>query len=296
VSPPASNAPHASVRGLPARAATGRPLVMGVLNVTPDSFSDGGSYLAVDAAVAHGLAMCADGADLVDVGGESTRPGAERVAEDEELRRVVPVVEVLAAAGVVVSIDTMRARVAAAALDAGAAVVNDVSGGLADADMAAVVASASVPYVAMHWRGHSAGMAARAVYADVVADVVRELQQRLDALVSAGVDPERVVLDPGIGFAKDADHNWALLAHLDSLAVLGRPLLVGASRKGFLGRLLADADGAARDAEGRDVATAVLSAVAAQEEKVWGLRVHAVRPTVDALRVVAALRSAKVEP
>jgi len=153
-----------------------------------------------------------------------------------------------------------------------------------------------VPYVAMHWRGHSAGMAARAVYADVVADVVRELQQRLDALVSAGVDPERVVLDPGIGFAKDADHNWALLAHLDSLAVLGRPLLVGASRKGFLGRLLADADGAARDAEGRDVATAVLSAVAAQEEKVWGLRVHAVRPTVDALRVVAALRSAKVEP
>ncbi|HYJ77485.1 MAG TPA: dihydropteroate synthase [Actinomycetes bacterium] len=265
---------------------------MGVLNVTPDSFSDGGSYLAVDAAVTHGLEMRDEGADLVDVGGESTRPGAQRVDEAEELRRVVPVVEALAAAGVVVSIDTMRSRVASAALDAGAAVVNDVSGGLADQDMAAVVASSTVPYVAMHWRGHSADMADRAVYDDVVADVVRELQQRLDALVAAGVDAERVVLDPGIGFAKDADHNWALLANLDRLAGLGRPLLVGASRKGFLGRLLGGPDGAPRDAEGRDVATAVLSAVAAPD--VWCLRVHAVRPTVDALRVVAALRSARV--
>jgi dihydropteroate synthase len=282
------------LRGLPAGVATDRPLVMGVLNVTPDSFSDGGSYLAVDAAVAHGLEMSEDGADLVDVGGESTRPGAERVEEAEELRRVVPVVAALAAAGLVVSIDTMRARVAAAALEAGAAVVNDVSGGLADADMAVVVASTTVPYVAMHWRGHSAAMAARAVYDDVVADVVRELQQRLDALVSAGIDPERVVLDPGIGFAKDADHNWALLAHLDALEGLGRPLLVGATRKGFLGRLLAGADGTPRDAEGRDAATAVLSALAVRDAGVWGLRVHAVRPTVDALRVVAALRSARV--
>ena len=291
-----AGAPHPPLRGLPPGVATGRPLVMGVLNVTPDSFSDGGSYLALDAAVAHGLEMREEGADLVDVGGESTRPGAQRVDEPEELRRVVPVVEALAAAGVVVSIDTMRSRVAAAALDAGAAVVNDVSGGLADEDMARVVAASTVPYVAMHWRGHSADMAGRAVYDDVVGDVVRELRQRLDALVAAGVDADRVVLDPGIGFAKDADHNWALLAHLDALAGIGRPVLVGASRKGFLGRLLAGDDGTAREAEGRDVATAVLSALAAQDAGVWGLRVHAVRPTVDALRVVAALRSARVEP
>jgi dihydropteroate synthase len=274
-----------------------RPLrIMGVLNVTPDSFSDGGSYLAVDAAVAHGLEMCEEGADLVDVGGESTRPGAQRVDAAEELRRVIPVVEALAAAGVAVSIDTMRARVAAAALEAGAALVNDVSGGLADADMSRVVASSTVPYVAMHWRGHSTDMAAEAVYDDVVGDVVRELRKRLDALVTAGVDAERVVLDPGIGFAKDAGHNWAVLAHLDVLAAIGRPLLVGASRKGFLGRLLADPDGTWRDPEGRDGATAVLSALAAHDPGVWGLRVHAVRPTVDALRVVAALRSARVEP
>ena len=292
----ADSAPRGPLRGLPAGVATGRPLVMGVLNVTPDSFSDGGSYLAVDAAVAHGLEMRDEGADLVDVGGESTRPGAERVAEAEELRRVVPVVAALAAAGVVVSIDTMRARVAEAALEAGASVVNDVSGGLADDDMARVVSASTVPYVAMHWRGHSAEMAARAVYDDVVADVVRELRLRLDALVAAGVDADRVVLDPGIGFAKDADHNWALLAHLDALAGIGRPLLVGASRKGFLGRLLAAADGTPRDAEGRDAASAVVSALAAHDTDLWGLRVHAVRPTVDALRVVAALRSARVDP
>ena len=291
-----SSAAYPPLRGLPVGVASGRPLVMGVLNVTPDSFSDGGSYLAVDAAVRHGLEMRDEGADLVDVGGESTRPGAGRVDEAEELRRVVPVVEALAGAGLVVSIDTMRARVAAAALEAGAAVVNDVSGGLADADMAPVVASATVPYVAMHWRGHSADMAARAVYDDVVDDVVTELRRRLDALVAAGVDAERVVLDPGIGFAKGGDHNWALLANLDALAALARPVLVGASRKGFLGQLLADPAGSPRVPEGRDVATAVLSALAVSEPGVWGLRVHAVRPTVDALRVAAALRSARVGP
>jgi dihydropteroate synthase len=285
----------AAPAGLPAQVATGRTLVMGVVNVTPDSFSDGGHYLAADAAVEHGLALVAEGADLVDVGGESTRPGAERVDEDEELRRVLPVVGELAAAGVAVSIDTMRARVAAQALEAGAALVNDVSGGLADDDMARVVAGSTTPYVVMHWRGHSAGMAALAHYDDVVADVTGELRARLDALAAAGVDLDRVVLDPGIGFAKDAGHNWTLLAHLDSLAGLGRPLLVGASRKGFLGTLLAGADGGPRPVEDRDVATAVVSAAVADIDAVWAVRVHAVRPTVDALAVVRALRSARVE-
>jgi dihydropteroate synthase len=281
--------------GLPAHVATGRPLVMGVVNVTPDSFSDGGHYLAADAAIEHGLALVAEGADLVDVGGESTRPGAQRVDESEELRRVLPVVRGLATAGVAVSIDTMRSRVAAEAIEAGAAMVNDVSGGLADEDMARVVAGSSVPYVAMHWRGHSAGMAALADYDDVVADVTAELRLRLDALVAAGVDEQRVVLDPGIGFAKDAAHNWSLLAGLRGLAGLGRPLLVGASRKGFLGALLADPDGVPRPVEGRDVATAVLSAAVADCDAVWAVRVHAVRPTVDALRVAHALRSARVD-
>lgn len=285
----------ARLLGLPAHLdGLDRTLVMGVLNVTPDSFSDGGAYLATEAAVEHGLALRDEGADVVDVGGESTRPGAMRVDADEELRRVLPVVRELAAAGVVVSIDTMRASVAAAALEAGAAIVNDVSGGLADDDMPRLVAACSAPYVVMHWRGHSVDMASRAVYHDVVADVVGELRQRVEALVDAGVDEQRLVLDPGLGFAKDAGHNWSLLAHLDTVAGLGRPLLVGASRKGFLGRLLADAAGEPRPAEERDVATAVLSALAA-EHGVWGVRVHAVRPTVDALRVVSAIRSARVE-
>ena len=288
VTPAAPAAPA----GLPEQVATGRTLVMGVVNVTPDSFSDGGHYLAADAAVEHGLALVAEGADLVDVGGESTRPGAERVDEAEELRRVLPVVRDLAAAGVAVSIDTMRARVAAQALEAGAALVNDVSGGLADDDMARVVAGSTTPYVVMHWRGHSAGMAALAHYDDVVADVTTELRARLDALDAAGVDLDRVVLDPGLGFAKDAGHNWTLLADLDRLAGLGRPLLVGASRKGFLGALLADADGGPRPVEDRDVATAVVSAAVADRDNVWAVRVHAVRPTADALAVVRALRSA----
>jgi dihydropteroate synthase len=282
-----------TVLGLPDHlAGLDRPLVMGVLNVTPDSFSDGGIYLAAAAAVEHGLQLRDDGADIVDVGGESTRPGAERVDVEEELRRVLPVVRVLADAGVVVSVDTMRASVAAAALEAGAAIVNDVSGGLADADMACVVAECAAPYVAMHWRGHSADMTARAVYDDVVADVCRELRDRVDALAAAGVDPYRIVLDPGLGFAKEAGHNWALLAHLDALSSLGRPLLVGASRKGFLGRLLAGPSGEPRPVEERDVATAALSALLATE-RVWGVRVHAVQPTVDALRVAAAVRAAK---
>jgi dihydropteroate synthase len=271
-----------------------RTLVMGVVNVTPDSFSDGGAYLAAEAAVAHGLELRDEGADMVDVGGESTRPGAQRVDADEELRRVLPVVRELTAAGVVVSVDTMRAAVASAALEAGASIVNDVSGGLADEDMAQVVAAAEVPYVAMHWRGHSVDMTSRAVYDDVVADVTRELADRLDALEARGVDPERVVLDPGLGFAKDAGHSWRLLARLDELAKLGRPLLVGASRKGFLGSLLSGPDGSPRPAADRDVATAALSALLAAQG-VWGVRVHSVGPTVDAVRVAEAVRCARLD-
>ncbi|HEX8204820.1 MAG TPA: dihydropteroate synthase, partial [Solirubrobacteraceae bacterium] len=205
--------------GLPGPlAALDRCLVMGVVNVTPDSFSDGGRWLDPDAAVRQGLALVADGADLVDVGGESTRPGAGRITVAEELRRVLPVVSGLAAAGVVVSVDTMRAEVADAALARGAVLVNDVSGALADPAMAGLVADARVPFVAMHWRGASDRMEELAVYGDVVAEVRDELARRVDALVAAGVDEERIVLDPGFGFAKRAEHGWALLAHLDALA------------------------------------------------------------------------------
>jgi dihydropteroate synthase len=278
--------------GLPPHLATAeRTLVMGVLNVTPDSFSDGGIYLAVEAAVTHAMQMVAAGADLVDVGGESTRPGAPRVDVEEERRRVLPVVRELVACDVVVSVDTMRAGVAATALDAGAHLVNDVSGGLADEQMARVVATAATPYVCMHWRAHSFEMAARATYSDVVTEVVHELGDRLNALADAGIDPDRVVVDPGLGFAKDAGHNWSLLAHLDSLATLG-PVLVGASRKSFLGALLAEPDGSPRPPEQRDVATAVLSALVARQG-VWAVRVHDVRPTVDALRVTGALTDAR---
>jgi len=278
--------------GLPA-SLTGltRTIVMGVVNVTPDSFSDGGDFLDADAAIAHGLALVADGADLVDVGGESTRPGAARVDRAEELRRVLPVVRGLVAEGVVVSIDTMRASVAAEMLEAGAALVNDVSGGQADEAMARVVADAGTPYVVMHWRGHSADMASRAVYADVVTEVVDELRGRLDALSAAGVDLDRVVVDPGLGFAKDAGHNWSLLGHLDRLHVLGRPLLVGASRKGFLGQLLAGGDGVARPAAAREDATTAVSVLAASAGA-WAVRVHEARATRDAVTVVAAVRAA----
>jgi dihydropteroate synthase len=260
---------------------------MGVLNVTPDSFSDGGRWADLDAAVRHGLDMVAAGADLVDVGGESTRPGAERVDADEEIRRVLPAVRELAAAGVSVSVDTTRAAVAAAALEAGAAIVNDVSGGQADPDMAKVVAAAGVPWVLMHWRGHSRDMQALARYGDVVADVRTELTRQADAALAAGVDPDRIVLDPGLGFAKTGEHNWALLARLDELVALGYPVLVGASRKSFLGRLLAGPDGAPAPVDRREDAT-VAAGVLAAVMGAWGLRVHEVRPTVDAMKVVGA--------
>jgi dihydropteroate synthase len=275
---------------LPLRGFPGLPRtrVMAVLNPTPDSFSDGGHLAGPDAAVRAGLQALADGADLIDVGGESTRPGAERVPQDEELRRVLPVVRGLAAAGAVVSVDTMRASVAAAALEAGAQLVNDVSGGLADPAMLPLVAEAQVPYVVMHWRGHSAQMQARADYDDVVADVCVELRARLDACAEAGVDLQRVLVDPGLGFAKTAEHSWALVGALPQLAALGCPVLVGASRKGFLGALLAAPDGTPRPVEQRDAATAAVTVLAAQAGA-WAVRVHDVAPSADAVRVVAAV-------
>ena len=273
------------LRGFPG---LGRTRVMGVVNVTPDSFSDGGAHPDTDSAVRHGLQLLTDGADLLDIGGESTRPGAERVGQAEERRRVLPVVERLAAAGAVVSVDTMRASVARAALDAGAQLVNDVSGGLADPDMLPMVVEAEVPYVAMHWRGHSARMQSRARYDDVVAEVCAELAARRDAALAAGMDPQRLLLDPGLGFAKEPVHSWALLAALPELVALGAPLLVGASRKGFLGALLADADGVPRPAGERDDATAAVTVLAAQAGA-WAVRVHDVRASADAVRVVAAV-------
>lgn len=267
------------------------PLVMGVVNVTPDSFSDGGLWFEPEAAVAHGEELLEQGADILDVGGESTRPGAERPSQEEELRRVLPVVRALTSAGARVSIDTMRAEVALRALEAGASLVNDVSGGLADPGMPGALAGTDVPFVVMHWRGHSADMQSRAVYDDVVADVCRELRGQVDTLVEQGLRREQLLLDPGLGFAKTAQHNWSLLRHLDALQGLGLPVLVGASRKGFLGRLTPLPDGRPRPAADRDAATVATSVVAAQAG-VWGVRVHNVRDTVDALRAVAAVEDA----
>jgi dihydropteroate synthase len=269
-----------------------RCAVMGVVNVTPDSFSDGGSWFDPEAAVKHGLDLVAAGADLVDVGGESTRPGARRVDEAEELRRVIPVVRELAAAGVVVSVDTMRAGVAEQAVGAGAVLVNDVSGGGADAAMIPVVAAAGVPFVVMHWRGQSIDMNNRAVYDDVVAEVVAELRQALDRAVAGGIAPERIVLDPGLGFAKNAAHDLALIAHLAELRALGRPLLVAASRKRFLGRVLAGTAGDPPPARERDAATAAVSAIAAREGA-WAVRVHEVAASADAVRVACAIEGAE---
>jgi dihydropteroate synthase len=263
-------------------------LVVGVLNVTPDSFSDGGRYLDPAAAVAHGIRLHEEGADLVDVGGESTRPGAAPTDAGEERARVLPVVRGLTAAGVPVSIDTMHARTAAECVAAGATVVNDVSGGLADPDMHRVVADLGVRYVIMHWRGASDRMAGLATYGDVLADVVAELSDRVAAATAAGIPESAIILDPGLGFAKDADHNWALLRGLPALLALGHPVLVGASRKRFLGSLLAD--GSMRPVDGRDAATQAITAIAAWHG-VWGVRVHDVRGSADAVRVAAAWRA-----
>jgi dihydropteroate synthase len=255
---------------------------MGVLNVTPDSFSDGGDHATTEAAVRHGLQLWHDGADLVDVGGESTRPGAQRVDEQTESARVVPVIEALAAAGVACSVDTMRGRVAQAAVAAGAVLVNDVSGGLADPAMLEAVAQAGAPFVVSHWRGASADMQSRAVYDDVVAEVRDALAGRLDACMRAGIT--QVVVDPGLGFAKTAEHNWALLQALPVLQELG-PVLLGSSRKAFLGELLGG-----REPKGRDAATTALTALAAAQGA-WAVRVHDVGGSADAVRVVERLQA-----
>jgi dihydropteroate synthase len=273
--------------GLPA---PDRCLVMGIVNVTPDSFSDGGKWLDPAAAVAHGLRLAAGGADIVDVGGESTRPGAQRVDEAEELRRIGPVISGLAAAGAAVSVDTMRAGVAEVALGAGARMVNDVSGGLADPRLPRLAGEAGVPYVVTHWRGYGRDMQDRAVYDDVVREVSAELRQQVDAVIAAGVDASAVIVDPGIGFAKLHGHNWALLTSLGEIARLGGdrpfPVLVGASRKSFLGSLLRGTDGEPRPPTERDGATVAVSALAAAAGA-WCVRVHAVTANADAVRVAA---------
>lgn len=279
--------PVRHVAGLPV---VDRPLVMGVVNVTPDSFSDGGRFAHTDAAIAHGLELRRRGADLIDIGGESTRPGATRPVVAEELNRVVPVIAALSAAGAAVSVDTMRSEVAAAALDAGAVLVNDVSGGLADPSILRVVADRGSAYLAMHWRAHSDVMQQHTAYADVVADVRDELRQRVDAALAAGIDLDKIAVDPGLGFAKTADHNWQLLQRLDELDALELPILVGSSRKSFLGTLLADSEGKPRPVLDRDDAGVALTTIAAISG-VWAVRVHEVRASVDAIKVVTRWRS-----
>lgn len=272
--------------GLPDTLAGDRTLVMGVLNVTPDSFSDGGRFIDPEVAVRHGLDLVADGADIVDVGGESTRPGASRVPADREWERIGPVIGGLADHGVVVSVDTMRATTAVAAVAAGAALVNDVSGGLADPDMPAALADLGVPCVLMHWRGHSDVMDSLTRYDDVVAEVCGELADRVGGAVAAGVSQDRIILDPGLGFAKTPAQNWQVLQGWHRLTELGHPILIGAARKRFLGELLGDGSGP-RPPQERDDATVALSALAAARGA-WAVRVHRVRGNADAVRVAAA--------
>src|SRR5680860_886676 len=266
-----------------------RPLVMGVVNVTPDSFSDGGLFETTDAAIAHALLLHEQGADLLDIGGESTRPGATRPLAAEELDRVVPVIRALAADGVAVSVDTMRHEVAEAALEAGAVLVNDVSGGLADPQILDVVAEQGAAYVAMHWRAHSEIMDQLASYDDVLVEVRDELSGRLDAATAAGVDPARLVIDPGLGFAKTAEHNWELLRRLPELDALGTPILVGSSSKSFLGSLLAGPDGSPRPVLDREDANVALTTIAAIQG-VWAVRVHEIPASLDAIKVVSRWR------
>jgi dihydropteroate synthase len=271
-----------AVSGLPQ---PGRTLVMGVVNVTPDSFSDGGEWFQPRDAIEHGLELVAEGADLIDVGGESTRPGAARPDVTEELRRVLPVVSELAATGTVVSIDTMRPRVAAEAVASGARLINDVSGGQADPDMLPLVAGLRLPYVCMHWRGHSTDMQSRAAYGDVVADVIAELDHQVDAVLEAGITKDQLIIDPGFGYAKTGEHNWQLLQRIDELAALELPVLAGVSRKTFLGTLLPAPDGSPRPPKDREDATVALTTLLASRG-IWGVRVHSVRASRDAIAVV----------
>lgn len=269
-----------------------RTQVMGIVNVTPDSFSDGGQWFERDVAIAHGRHLLAQGADMLDIGGESTRPGATRVSLQEELDRVLPVVDALAGHRSVISVDTMRAEVARAAVQAGASIINDVSGGKADPDIAVVAAETGARLVLSHWRGHSDVMASLTRYHDVVSDVCDELAEQIRAALDAGARPEQIIVDPGLGFAKDAEANWDLLAHLDRLQDLGYPVLVGASRKRFLGELLAR-HGTESLPTFRDRATAAVSALVARAGA-WAVRVHDVPGTVDAVRVAEAMRAANV--
>ena len=250
-------------------------LVMGILNVTPDSFADGGKHNDFESAVARGLEMISEGVDIIDIGGESTRPGADRVSEEEEIARTIPVIKELAKHGAKISIDTMRASTAKAAITAGASIINDVSGGLADASMLQTAAELKVPYIAMHWRGQSKDMNSRAVYGDVVSDVISELQERISAALDAGITAEHLIIDPGLGFAKDADHNWAIIDAIDKFVALGYPVLVGASRKRFLGGDTPDA---------REQATIDLTKRLAPTG-VWAVRVHSVKPHKEVLSV-----------
>ncbi|WP_431221479.1 dihydropteroate synthase [Leifsonia xyli] len=265
-------------------------LIMGVLNVTPDSFSDGGLWLEPQAAIEHGLELVEQGADLVDVGGESTRPGAVRVDPDEEQKRVVPVIRELAARGVTVSVDTLNASTARAAVEAGAAIINDVSGGLADEGMPDAVLDTGAQYVVMHWRGRLDAADSRAVYQHTVAEVRSELSARVSDLLQRGLDPAKLILDPGIGFSKNARHNWQVLAGLHEIETLGYPVLIGASRKRFLGALLPEG----APAEDRDAPTAIISALAAQAGA-WAVRVHDVPSTRIALDVVRSWQAGRDE-
>ena len=261
-----------------------RTLVMGVLNVTPDSFSDGGRFNDPKIATNHSIQMIADGADIIDIGGESTRPGSDRISVQEELDRVIPVISALADTGIAISIDTMRVEVAKAAVKAGACMVNDVSGGKADPEMLGYIATLNTPYILMHWRGPSNIMNTLTEYTDVVADVTAEIRHQVDLAVAAGIARERIAIDPGIGFAKTVDQNWPILKHLDVLEELGLPILMGASRKKFLGELLAK-DGVAREMEERESATAAISTLMAVRG-LWAVRVHDVKSSSDAIAVV----------
>jgi len=262
-------------------------LVMGILNVTPDSFADGGRHFAFENAINRAKEMIDEGVDFIDVGGESTRPGAERITVEEELDRVIPVIVELQPLGVPISVDTMRAEVAQAAIGAGASIVNDVSGGLADKEMAKLIAkNSTVQYVAMHWRGHSRQMQELAQYKDVVREVRNELEARVEELLKAGIDPERIILDPGIGFAKTSEHNWELLRNINRLQLLGYPLLIGASRKRFLGELTQSSSGGTPDE--REAASVAVTTQMARH-KVWAVRTHSVKAHKDAILVANEL-------
>ena len=248
-------------------------LVMGILNVTPDSFADGGINFETHIAIARGLEMIDEGVDIIDIGGESTRPGAERISALEEQVRVIPVIEGLAGHGVTISVDTMRAETARLAVRAGASIVNDVSGGAADADMFATVAELGCKYTLMHWRGHSVDMNSKAIYTDVVSEVIEEVTLQLDKALAAGIKRENIILDPGIGFAKDAEHNWEILKRIDEFIALGYPVLIGHSRKRFLGGDTPDS---------REAATVAVTQ-SLVGKGIWGVRVHGVKVNKDAI-------------